>query len=151
MYGGSDEQIDYRLGITQHRCEHDAQLGYHVDSRERPLMWIGEGLAAFNVEGLTAGAELTTDQHEMARWLVRGQHPETAAQLVTPKVAVPAEAKLSLGPLVAAVRGGWSPVSAPARWPSNGASPMTIPDSPPTADRCLPVTSRREVWTSGIV
>lgn len=39
----------------------------------------------------------------MARRLIRGQHPATGEQLVTPKVAVPADAKVRLGPLVAAV------------------------------------------------
>jgi conjugative relaxase-like TrwC/TraI family protein len=103
MYGGSDAQVNYRLGLVQHGCDSDAQMGYHTDARERPLMWIGEGLDAFGVEGLTAGAELTSEQHELARNLIRGQHPTTGEQLVTPKVAVAAEAKVSLGPLVAAV------------------------------------------------
>lgn len=103
LYGGSDEQIDYRLGITQHGCDSDVQLGYRTDAKERPLTWIGEGLQAFGVDGLAAGAELTKDQHDMARNLMRGQHPVTGEQLVKQKVAVPAAAKLSLGPLVAAV------------------------------------------------
>jgi conjugative relaxase-like TrwC/TraI family protein len=103
LYGGSDAQIDYRLGL-EHGCGSDTQFSYHADARERPLVWTGEGLEAFGVEGLTAGAELTTDQFEMARNLIRGQHPTTGEQLVAPKVAVPAAAKVSLGPLVAAVR-----------------------------------------------
>jgi hypothetical protein len=103
LYGGSDAQIDYRLGL-EHGCGSDAQFSYHADARERPLVWIGEGLEAFGVEGLTAGAELTAEQFDMARNLIRGQHPTTGEQLVVPKVAVPAAAKVSLGPLVAAVR-----------------------------------------------
>lgn len=103
LYGGSDAQIDYRLGITQHGCDSDAQLGYRTDARERPLTWIGEGLEAFGVEGLTAGAVLTEDQHDMARRLIKGQHPVTGEQLVAPKVAVPAAAKVALSPLVAAI------------------------------------------------
>jgi len=103
MYGGSDAQVDYRLGLVQHGCASDAQLAYHTDARERPLTWIGSGLDAFGVEGVTAGAELTAEQYEMARRLVRGQHPGTGEQLVTPKVAIVADAKLALGPLVAAV------------------------------------------------
>lgn len=103
MYGGSDAQVDYRLGLVQHGCASDAQLAYHTDARERPLTWIGSGLDAFGVEGVTAGAELTAEQYEMARRLVRGQHPGTGEQLVAPKVAVPADAKLALGPLVVAV------------------------------------------------
>jgi len=91
------------LGL-EHGCGCDAQFSYHADARERPLVWIGEGLAALGVEGVSAGAELTADQFEMARRLIRGQHPVTGEQLVAPKVAVPAAAKVSLGPLVAAVR-----------------------------------------------
>jgi hypothetical protein len=41
---------------------------------KRPLRWIGAGLDAFGVKGLSAGAELTAEQFEMARRLVRGQH-----------------------------------------------------------------------------
>lgn len=103
MYGGSDAQVNYRLGLVQHGCDSDRQFSYHADAAERPLRWIGRGLETFGVEGLTAGAELTGQQHEMARRLIRGQHPVTGEQLVTPKVAVPAAAKVSLGPLVAAV------------------------------------------------
>ncbi|MBV9445650.1 MAG: relaxase domain-containing protein, partial [Streptosporangiaceae bacterium] len=103
LYGGSDAQVDYRLGLVQHGCDSDVQLGYRTDARERPLRWIGAGLDAFGTEGVTAGAELTAEQFEMARRLVRGQHPATGEQLVAPKVAVPADAKLALGPLVAAV------------------------------------------------
>ena len=103
MYGGSDAQVNYRLGLVQHGCDSDRQFAYHADAAERPLRWIGRGLDAFGVEGLTAGAELTAEQHEMARRLMRGQHPVIGDQLVTSKVAVPADAKVSLGPLVAAV------------------------------------------------
>jgi conjugative relaxase-like TrwC/TraI family protein len=103
LYGGSDAQIDYRLGL-EHGCGTDHQFSYHADARERPLVWIGEGLEAFGVPGLTAGAELTAEQFDMARRLIRGQHPTSGEQLVVPKVAVPAAAKVSLGPLVAAVR-----------------------------------------------
>jgi hypothetical protein len=102
LYGGSDAQVDYRLGL-EHGCGETAQLGYRTDARERPLRWIGEGLEAFGVEGLTAGAELTEDQFDMARRLIWGQHPVTGEQLVSPKVAVPAAAKVSSSPLVAAV------------------------------------------------
>jgi conjugative relaxase-like TrwC/TraI family protein len=101
LYGGSTEQVDYRLGL-RHGCSQDAQFSYHADARERPLRWIGRGLDAFGVEGLTAGAELTREQFDMARRLVAGQHPVTGTQLVTPKVAIPAAAKVALGPLVAA-------------------------------------------------
>src|SRR3954468_20273261 len=102
MYGGSDAQVNYRLGV-QHGCDADRQFAYHADAVERPLRWIGRGLDAFGVDGLTAGAALTGEQHEMARRLIQGQHPVTGEQLVAPKLAVPADAKVSLGPLVAAV------------------------------------------------
>jgi conjugative relaxase-like TrwC/TraI family protein len=103
LYGGSDAQVDYRLGLVQHGCDSDVQLGYRTDARERPLRWIGSGLDAFGMAGVTAGAELTAAQFEMARRLGRGAHPGTGEQLVAPKLAVPADAKLALGPLVAAV------------------------------------------------
>jgi len=107
IYGGSAAQIDYRLGIGQdggHGCGSDAQFAYRADGRERPLRWIGQGLPAFGVEGLAAGAELTAEQHDLARALMAGRHPATGEQLVSPKLAVPADAKVPLGPLVAAVR-----------------------------------------------
>ena len=103
IYGGSAAQIDYRLGIGQHGCDSDAQFQYRADSRERPLRWIGGGLSEFGVDGVAAGTELTADQHDMARALMAGRHPVTGEQLVTPKVAVPADAKVPLGPLVTAV------------------------------------------------
>ena len=108
IYGGSAAQIDSRLGITQpgHGCESDAQFRYHADGRERPLRWIGCGLSAFGLadEGVVAGAELTADQFDLARAIMAGQHMATGEQLVAPKVAVPADAKVPLGPLVAAVK-----------------------------------------------
>jgi hypothetical protein len=106
IYGGLAAQIDYRLGITQpgHGCASDAQFRYHADGRERPLRWIGEGLSAFGVDGVAAGAELTAEQFDLARAIMAGQHMATGEQLVAPKVAVPADAKVPLGPLVAAVK-----------------------------------------------
>lgn len=104
IYGGSAEQIDYRLGLTQHGCESDVQFRYHADGRERPLRWIGRGLPEFGLDGLTAGAELTAEQHDLARALMAGKHPLTGEQLVAPKLAVPPDAKVPLGPLVAAVQ-----------------------------------------------
>ncbi len=104
IYGGSAAQIDYRLGITQHGCGSDVQFRYRADPRERPLRWIGNGLPEFGLDDLAAGAELTTEQHDLARALMAGKHPVTGEQLVAPKVAVPADAKVPLGPLVAAVK-----------------------------------------------
>lgn len=86
IYGGSAAQVDYRLGIAQHGCDSDVQFRYRADGRERPLRWIGKGLPEFGLGELAAGAELTVEQ------------------LVAPKVAVPADAKVPLGPLVAAVK-----------------------------------------------
>jgi conjugative relaxase-like TrwC/TraI family protein len=105
IYGGSAAQIDYRLGITQpgHGCASDAQFRYHADGRERPLRWIGRGLPVFGVDGVVAGAELTADQFDLARAIMAG-HMATGEQLVAPKVAVPADAKVPLGPLVAAMQ-----------------------------------------------
>ena len=105
IYGGSAAQIDYRLGITQHGCGSDVQFRYRADGRERPLRWIGNGLPEFGLDGVVAGAELTAEQHDLARALMAGKHPVTGEQLVAPKVAVPADAKVPLGPLVAAVTG----------------------------------------------
>lgn len=106
IYGGSAAQIDYRLGIAQpgHGCESDAQFRYHADGRERPLRWIGGGLSAFGVDGVEAGAELTAEQFDLARAIMAGRHMATGEQVVAPKVAVPADAKVPLGPLVAAVK-----------------------------------------------
>ncbi|WNV82917.1 hypothetical protein [Umezawaea sp. Da 62-37] len=77
LYSGTDSQIDYRLGPVQARCVSDAQFAYHADARERPLRWVGEALTAFGLvdRGFAAGAELTPDQYDMARALMRGLHP----------------------------------------------------------------------------
>ncbi|GGM83969.1 hypothetical protein GCM10012275_63220 [Longimycelium tulufanense] len=101
IYGGSAEQIDYRLGLVQHGCgAAEKQFAYRTDVRERPLVWIGAGLAEFGIE---PGSELTAEQHDLARRLMAGAHPYTGEQLVAPKVAVPEDAKLPLSALVSAV------------------------------------------------
>ncbi|MFL6140422.1 MAG: MobF family relaxase [Labedaea sp.] len=94
------------MGIIQpgHGCGSDARFRYHVDGRERPLRWIGRGLPVFGVDGMVAGAELTADQFDLARAIMAGRRPDSGEQLVAPKVAVPADAKVALGPLVAAVK-----------------------------------------------
>lgn len=106
IYGGSAAQLDYRL-IQQHGCAHedDAQFGYRTDLRERPLRWIGAGLAE---HGLVDGAELTEAGFDKARLLVAGRDPNAApddpnGQLVAPKLAIPADAKVSSAELVDAV------------------------------------------------
>ena len=104
LYGGSAAQVDYRLGLV-YGCESDARFSYHTDAAERSLFWIGQGLEAFGVAEVYAGAELRADQFDMARRLIAGQHIGTGEQLVAPKLAVPADAKVALAPLVAAVNG----------------------------------------------
>lgn len=103
--GSSPDQIEYRLG-GGYGCVTPGgggrQFSYHVDGRERPLRWIGRGLADV---GLVAGSALTPDQFPLARALMDGRHPTTGEVLVTPKVAVPHDAKLPLAPLVRAIRG----------------------------------------------
>jgi hypothetical protein len=96
--GSSPDQIEYRLGRA-HGCG-DRQFAYHADARERPLVWVGQGLPEV---GLTPGAELTESQFDAARALMNGLQPHTGARLVEHKVAVHADAKVALGPLVRAV------------------------------------------------
>lgn len=84
-----------------HEAEADPRLAYRMDANERPLMWIGAGLSEFD---LTSGAELTPDQWEMARAMMRGVDPRTGEQLVSPKQAVDPRGKLAAQPLVKAVR-----------------------------------------------
>ncbi|KOV81810.1 MobF family relaxase [Nocardia sp. NRRL S-836] len=103
--GSDPAQVDYRLGLA-HGCLgegiNDAQLDYHTDARERPLMWVGSALADL---GIQAGSELTPDQFDRARALVNGCHPLTGEQLVTHKKAVPRDAKVALAPLVRMIEG----------------------------------------------
>src|SRR2546429_6517157 len=92
--GPSPEQPESRLG-GGHGCDiHDRAFSYRT-TRERPLTWIGRGL---DETGIRAGTELTDDQFDNARALIRGQHPITGEQLVQPKVEVPRDAKLPLSP-----------------------------------------------------
>jgi hypothetical protein len=147
IYGGSAAQIDYRLGITQHGCSSDTQFAYHADGRERPLRWIGHGLPAFGVDGVAAGAELTEEQNDLARALMAGRHIATGEQLVAPKVAVPADAKVPLGPLVAAVkaaaaeRGIEDPAGPPSPPPSAAGRPG-LRERSQTSGRVTPRPSR---------
>jgi hypothetical protein len=86
------------------------------------LRWIGGVVGAFGVDGVAAGAELTAEQVDVARTLMAGKHMATGEQLVAPKVAVPADAKVPLGPLVAAVNAAaaLSPSSVPLGTPRCG-------------------------------
>jgi conjugative relaxase-like TrwC/TraI family protein len=103
--GSDPAQIDYRLGLG-HGCVaegiNDAQLDYHTDIRERPLVWVGKGLDDL---GMEAGTELTPEDFDKARALVNGYHPITGEQLVAHKKGVPHEAKLALAPLVRKIEG----------------------------------------------
>lgn len=91
---GAKAQIDYRLGR-----EHDCQLDYRSDDRERPLRWIGGGLAAVGIE---AGSEFGPGDRDRARALMLGVDPRTGEVLVEPKRVVYEDAKVALAPLVAA-------------------------------------------------
>ena len=83
VIGPSDAQVEYRL--TGHSgCGQDARLGYYLDAPERPLRWIGRGAEAL---GLHAGTVLGEAQYDAARAIMRGVHPLTGEQLVTPKTA----------------------------------------------------------------
>jgi conjugative relaxase-like TrwC/TraI family protein len=115
--GANPEQVEYRLG-QQHGCTpaeaSDIQFSYHVDGRERPLIWTGAGLVEVGIE---PGSELTEDQFDTARALMRGADPRTGEQLVTPKLAVYADAKVALAPLVRAVQ---------ARAAAQGVTPVEL-------------------------
>lgn len=101
--GSNPEQVDYRLGEA-HGCagagNSDRRFSYHADGRERPLRWIGRALADLGIE---AGSELTEAQFDMARALMRGEHPHTGEVLVEAKLGVSAAAKVATAPLVRAV------------------------------------------------
>ena len=117
--GSSAEQVEYRLtgghgcpdtqfayrpaaGIDGAAGPTATQDGYRTDARERPLRWIGKGLASVGIE---AGGELATDADlDKARALMAGAHPESGEQLVARKQAVYEDAKVPLAPLVAAIR-----------------------------------------------
>lgn len=97
------DQIDYRLG-GQCGCD-ERQFDYHAEGAERPLRWIGGGLAEVGIE---AGTELATPaDFAAARALMAGADPRTGEQLVSPKLAVYEDAKVPLAPLVAQVHAAW--------------------------------------------
>ncbi|MFE7194492.1 MobF family relaxase, partial [Kitasatospora sp. NPDC057595] len=82
-------------------AEADPRIAYRMDLNERPLMWIGSGLREFGIE---AGSELTAEQFDMARAMMKGVHPLTGETLVEPKMAVDARGKLAARPLVEAIQ-----------------------------------------------
>lgn len=103
--GSNPEQVEYRLG-EGHGCTgptgSDRQFSYHADGRERPLRWIGRALADLGIE---AGTELTPEQFDIARALMRGVDPRTGEVLVEAKRGIPADAKVLLSPLVRTIHG----------------------------------------------
>lgn len=100
VIGAAPEQVEYRLSGA-HGCEpvvNEAQLDYHADDTERPLVWTGAGLAEVGIE---AGSVLDESQYDSARALMAGLDPRTGERLVEPKMAVYQDAKVALAPLVA--------------------------------------------------
>ncbi|WP_436501681.1 MobF family relaxase [Actinokineospora sp. HUAS TT18] len=103
--GSDPQQIDYRLGL-HHGCRgdgvNDKAFGYRTDLRERPLRWIGAGLADVDI---VEGSELPPEQFPLARALINGYHPRDSHQLVKHKLGIPAAAKLPLAVLVREIEG----------------------------------------------
>ncbi|MFF5655147.1 MobF family relaxase [[Kitasatospora] papulosa] len=79
----------------------DGQVDYHLDASERPLVWIGAGLAEFDI---TPGSTLAPEQFPAARRLMHGEDPRTGQTLVEPKLAIAPAAKLPAAPLARAIR-----------------------------------------------
>ncbi|GGL48017.1 MobF family relaxase [Planomonospora parontospora] len=79
----------------------DEQLTYRMSDTERPLWWIGGGCTDVGIE---AGAELTGEQFDDARALMKGLDPRTGEQLVEPKMAAHPGSKLPAAPLLQAIR-----------------------------------------------
>lgn len=102
--GAAPEQVEYRLAGS-HGClgaqASTTQVDYHVDGRERPLVWTGAGLAEVGIE---AGTVLDETQFDTARALMASVDPRSGERLVEPKLAVHEDAKVALAPLVRAVR-----------------------------------------------
>lgn len=81
--------------------EADWQVGYRMEAEERPLVWVGRGLAEF---GITPGTALASEEDmEAADALMDGRDPRTGEQLVDPKVEVAPIAKLPALPFVTAL------------------------------------------------
>ncbi|WP_244229869.1 MobF family relaxase [Kitasatospora albolonga] len=79
----------------------EGQVDYHLDASERPLVWIGGGLAEFDI---VPGSTLAPEQFPAARRLMHGEDPRTGQTLVKPKLAIAPAAKLPAAPLVRAIR-----------------------------------------------
>lgn len=97
--GPASAQVEYRL-VKAAGCGHppaaqgqaqtvggrqaDRQLRYRMKAGERPLMWVGRGLAEV---GITPGSVLTEGQKDAARALMAGRDPRSGQVLVKPKMA----------------------------------------------------------------
>ncbi|TYR58635.1 AAA family ATPase [Streptomyces parvus] len=79
----------------------DGQVEYHLDASERPLVWIGNGLTAFDI---TPGSVLAPEHFQAARRLMHGEDPRNGQTLVEPKLAIAPAAKLPAAPLARAIR-----------------------------------------------
>ena len=100
--GSNPAQIEYRLSGA-HGCTagvSDEQLDYHLHGQERPLVWVGAGLAEVGIE---AGTVLEPEEYDQARALMNGLDPRTGERLVEAKLGIPDDAKVSVGPLVRGV------------------------------------------------
>jgi len=101
--GSAAAQVEYRL-TQAHGCGRaeavETRFSYHADGSERPLVWTGRGLADV---GITPGSVLDEGQFDVARALMAGLDPRSGERLVEPKLAVYADAKVALAPLVHAV------------------------------------------------
>jgi len=101
--GSAAAQVEYRL-TAHHGCGRpgveETRFSYHADGSERPLVWTGRGLAEV---GIAPGLVLDEGQFDAARALMAGLDPRSGERLVEPKLAVFADAKVALGPLVHAV------------------------------------------------
>lgn len=95
----------------------DAQLAYRIGGNERPLRWIGEGCREF---GITPWSQLSPEQADWARDIMRGYHPHTGEQLVTPKTVTDPRGKLPAAPLLRAIE---------ARAAERGIAPAGLLDS----------------------
>ncbi|WP_431921460.1 MobF family relaxase [Nonomuraea jabiensis] len=80
---------------------HDEQVAYRMADTEKPLIWIGSGCADL---GITSGGELTAEQFDTARAVMRGIDPQTGEVLVAPKRAADPRSKLAAARLLEAIR-----------------------------------------------
>ncbi|TDD13099.1 hypothetical protein [Nonomuraea diastatica] len=111
VLGPAKAQIDYRLRegagcdqMTYRLTDGEAVPAVAEGEKGCGLTWIGAGLAGLGIDGITAGAPLTPEQHEAARTLMDGFHPGTGERLVEPKKAASPLSQLVGEPLPAALQ-----------------------------------------------